>query len=531
MKKVFCLALLLSFAGPKSGATPPAQNSSPVRTPLPAIVLTELRALEETYVLLDAVAEKVWPGWSGYRDWPFEFTFDNGIRVLVGHPNPPKEFQVIGGLRVGGNAVAVDRSHETPLALNRPLSAGGGLIALGSRPDGTPVDIVNIGLRMPRTAADAQSVAEEVDTAQSETKILVYLHELFHGFQRRFVTARVGNLMYNADLEYAVWSNIEGIALDRAYAATDSAAAKERVKDFLVARALKRRSMTAMQQKQESSDDVLEGTATYAMVRALEVIKAGGFRSKLAPSDDPEYHGFAKVDALIDDYRKRLRDAAGEHQYPKMKCYDYGCFQALLAERLTPGWQGRVQKGEFIDAILAGTLTIADADRVSVEERLQSDYPVAQVRADAAKFIDGRDAAWAQLKARTGRTYIVDLKGTGTYPPPPPKSATAYRLGIMTLFPAAFPGVKLDEVEMSATTVPAMTDQIYYVKVVDTQPAAHKQAYAVAGTKLPDGTYANAVVTTPVFTLKAPKVRIKETSMRVKIQVLARVSPAPGTTH
>jgi len=38
-----------------------------------------------------------------------------------------------------------------------------------------------------------------------------------------------------------------------------------------------------------------------------------------------------------------------------------------------------------------------------------------------------------------------------------------------------------------------------------------------------DNAYKNAVITTPLFTLKAPKVRIKDSAKRVKIWVLSRV--------
>jgi hypothetical protein len=511
MKKLLCVALLLLAAPPIRATARPA---------LPPVVTNELKALEETYALLDAVAEKVWPGWTGYRDWPFLFTFENGLRVLVGHPNPPKEFELVEGVRVGERTVAVDRTRETALPLKGPLGGGGGLGSFGMTASGSPVQVVNISLRMPRPG-DLEKAATEPPT--TENKVLVYLHELFHGFQRRFVTARVGNLMYNADTDYAVWSNVEGIALERAYAETDNAAARERVKDFLVARSLKRRSMTELQQKQESSDDVLEGTANYAMVRALEAIRAGGFQPKLTTTDDPNYHGFANVDAMIEEYRARLKEAAARHENPKMKCYDYGCFQALMCERLFPGWQDAVQKGKFIDAVLAAKLPIGDDERVKIEQRLRDDYPYAAVRADAAKFIDARDAAWNQLKARAGRIYIVDMKGTGQYVSGLADTKGAYRLGLVTLFPSAYPGLKLDDVEMSRASVPSVTDQLYYVKIVDTQPASRKQPYSVTGTKQPDGTYTNAVVTTPLFTLKAPKVRIRATGNRVKIQVLARV--------
>jgi hypothetical protein len=43
-----------------------------------------------------------------------------------------------------------------------------------------------------------------------------------------------------------------------------------------------------------------------------------------------------------------------------------------------------------------------------------------------------------------------------------------------------------------------------------------------------DGTYVDAVVTTPLFTLIAPKLRVVGHANRVKIQVLARVKQVPA---
>jgi len=525
MRRSICLAFVLLGCLSVPAMSQRVASDSPT---LPPVVVRELRVLEETYTLLDAAADKVWPGWTGYHDWPFQFTFENGLRVLVGHPSPPKGFELVEGLRIGDRPVTVDRSAVTPLLLTGPFSAGGGLLSYGTTAAGARVLIVDIKLRMPRPGEDLE--AAQMPT--TENKILTYLHELFHGFRQSFVRAPVGNLMYNADTDYATWSNVEGLALDRAYGETDPAAARERLKDFLVARALKRRSMTDEQQKEESSDDLMEGTANYAMVRALEVMKAGGFQPKLTAADDPAYHAFKNVDAMLAEHRAALKSVAARHEYPKRKCYEYGCFQALLAQRLVPGWQPRVQKGEFIDAVLASKLAIADDERPKIEQRLRDDYPYAAIRADAAKFIDARDAAWNQLKTRAGRTYIVDLKRTGqavttlTARTAAPR-APSYTLGLMTLFPSGFPGFTLDEIQVSATTVPALTDQLYYLKVVDIQPATREQPYSVTGARQADGTWLNETVTTPLFTLKAPKLRIRETGDRVKLQVLARVA---GTT-
>jgi hypothetical protein len=101
--------------------------------------------------------------------------------------------------------------------------------------------------------------------------------------------------------------------------------------------------------------------------------------------------------------------------------------------------------------------------------------------------------------------------------------AGAYRLGLLTLFPAGYPGFTLDAVEMSPVKVPCNTDQLFYFRAVDTDSPSRRQALAVTGRRQADGTYVDAVVTTPLFTLRAPKVRVVETGNRVKIQVLARV--------
>jgi hypothetical protein len=226
---------------------------------------------------------------------------------------------------------------------------------------------------------------------------------------------------------------------------------------------------------------------------------------------------------MLAQYRDGLKKAASRHEDPRQKCYDYGCFQGLMCERLFPGWQASVGKGESIDAILASKLPVGDDERPAIEQRLQKDYPYAEIRADASRYIDARDAAWNDLKSRKGRTYILDFKTITQYVAGLVDTKVAYRLGLITMYPSAYPGFKLDDIELSRTSTPAIADQLYYLKVVDTAPATNRRPYTVIGTKQADGTWVSATVTTPLFTIKAPKVRIRETATRVKIQVLARV--------
>ena len=507
------VTLVLAFAA--------APTAGPAPAALSPVVVNELKALEETYRLLDAVAQKVWPEWTGYRDVPFLFEFENQLQVLVGHPNPPATFEVVPGLTIGAHAVAADRSKMSAVKVEPPLIVGGGPNNFGTTVDGTPAYTVRISVRSVRSAGDART--EDQQPPRTEEKVLLYLHELFHCFQRGRIQPRFGNLQFNPDAAFATWSQIEGLALERAYKAADAATAREHIKEFTVARALKRQSMTDLQRNEESADDVREGTATYTQLRALEIIKSGDFKPGLTNAEDPYYHGFAEADRIIASYAQRLAKAAAKHEDPKMKCYDYGSVQCALAERLVPGWQQQVEQGNAIDAVLANAIPVADTERADIERRLRGDYPYEDVRGGATAFTQARDTAYQTISSRQGRVYIVDLKPVRQYVEGLAGMAGAYRLGLLTLFPAGYPGFTLDAVEMSPVQVPCNTDQLFYVRAVDTESRSRKQALTVTGQRQPDGTYVDAVVTTPLFTLKAPKVRIVETGNRVKIQVLARV--------
>ena len=126
--------------------TPDAPAASQPAAPafvLPAAAAVELKRLDETYRVLDAAAAAVWTGWSNYREHPFLFGFENGLKVLVGHPNPPRGFELLPGVAAGGRNVYVDRSQMSSLEIRQPLSCGGGIGALGEV-GGRPVTVIDM---------------------------------------------------------------------------------------------------------------------------------------------------------------------------------------------------------------------------------------------------------------------------------------------------------------------------------------------------------------------------------------------------
>ena len=142
MRKVFLLFILILFTLNIYGFTNRDESFR-----LPKAAETILKQLEETYHVLDTVSEKIWQGWTNYKDFPFLFEFENRLRILVGHPNPPEDFELLEGRKVSGKNVFVDKNKIVPMELTEPLRGGGGILPYGTTEDGKRISVVSISLR------------------------------------------------------------------------------------------------------------------------------------------------------------------------------------------------------------------------------------------------------------------------------------------------------------------------------------------------------------------------------------------------
>lgn len=474
---------------------------------LPVPVRAELKRVEEMYRVLDVTAAKIWPGWDDYRSIPLLFEYENGLRVLIGHPKPPSGFVLVPDTKVASRAVFADFSHISPKPITGIQRGGGGASPFGEGPDGAPVQVVRIRFR-PDQGPEEDRIGE-----RAEQQMLVYIHELFHCFQRAKLNREMyGNLNYNPDTTYAVYSEIEGLALERALGAGDNAAlARQYLGDFAAARKKKRsESMTEQQANQERWEEFMEGGATYAELRTLELLRSGGFEPQLR--GDAEYSGFKDLASLNKVYADRMSRAITDSKHARKRFYYYGASQALLLDRLYPDWKKDV---EFFDQEIERRFP------ASSMARLETEYKVAEIAKRHGPELEARDNAYRAIKSRSGRVYVIDFKKVTQEVSAVAKPPKEYQLGMSLLWPDGA-GIKFDEVEVSRLAVPSMSEQLYYVRAVDTAPASGKP-WSIEGEAQPDGTYRRALVRTPVFTVKAPHVRVLETKEFVKIQVLARV--------
>jgi hypothetical protein len=88
------------------------------------------------------------------------------------------------------------------------------------------------------------------------------------------------------------------------------------------------------------------------------------------------------------------------------------------------------------------------------------------------------------------------------------------------MYMRGLPAVRIDGTEISPISVPVEGNHLHYFKVVDTAPKPGAPPYTVSGHPAGDSIYENAVITTPLFTLRTPLVRIEETKDRIKFAIL-----------
>jgi hypothetical protein len=290
---------------------------------------------------------------------------------------------------------------------------------------------------------------------------------------------------------------------------------------------MKQASMTELEQNQEREDDLMEGTAVYSTTMALELMKSG-YKPLIGFADDPFFFGFSDVKPYLEKELDALVNGRSDSMEAKMKCYQYGCFQALLLTRLFTGWQeGFFQGKKFLDQTIQEKLGLSAADIEAGAEKLKTAYPFAELKAKHDRVILKRDEALRLIQERKGRVYVVNFKPTGEYLAPKSKEKP-YRIGLIYIFPKGIETIDIRDVHFTGMISPIIQDQLYYVKWVDihdppagsSSPKRYELKYS---RREGEDVYVEAEFKTAGFAIKAPKIRIQDSAARVKITVLSKI--------
>ena len=140
--------------------------------------------------------------------------------------------------------------------------------------------------------------------------------------------------------------------------------------------------------------------------------------------------------------------------------------------------------------------------------------------------IEARDNAFKDFDAQKGRKLLVDFEPTREFPHTSDYAAKSFMKtfprdqGILRyIYPEGFKSLSVQQVLIEGKGLPLEGRELYKVGFVDTKGSGYK----VSASKVEDNVYTDAVVVTDGFTLKVPKMEIKEKDGNVIFVVVSKV--------
>jgi hypothetical protein len=285
-----------------------------------------------------------------------------------------------------GKAVFINTENRTAAEARPPLFAqrarGGAGIQLEMAQPELPLPEAERSAALEALLKDESRPDAPFDLAprgDSDSHILMYVHEHFHGHQARVQHRGLGDEGLSGlkvNVEYPDWSRVEGLALRRAYLEVDDAAAREYLKDFVVARAIKRGKITSAAAAAESQIADVEGPASYVSLKTALLLRDSGDRPGIGRAKDPYFYNFSYVNGYIDNImRKGMDFAFSMPKDDRRKYYLYGAYQCFLLDRFSPGWKrGFLEKGKDLDVMMADLLSLTSAEKEEIAQRLPTRY-------------------------------------------------------------------------------------------------------------------------------------------------------------
>ncbi|GIK67529.1 MAG: hypothetical protein BroJett018_53230 [Chloroflexota bacterium] len=327
-----------------SGQTPPTL------TPLELAHIAEIRHVLTTY------AADVWSGWEDnlppllFRKGDFDY--------LIGHPDPPAEFEPVPDLQLDGEAVWRMAGHVTPAPVATAWPVGEVWAAT------TPV-------RDEFQAAVDELLGEGVVVLDDVAFIRAVVHEAFHAYQMNHYGGpeHLPEFTYTSDLTWLdTLTDEQRLALDTGLVAegqalnealSDEATEAEihaALGEFLRLRTERRANLPDEATAFEWAVEWTEGAARYSDTRLM--LLAGSL--DYVPSHEATAVNltYPSSDDVWEDFRAQLGDILSIPGGYRDRFYVLGAAQLFILDRLTDDWQSRLwEEGAAVEDLLADYLT------------------------------------------------------------------------------------------------------------------------------------------------------------------------------
>jgi hypothetical protein len=192
-----------------------------------------------------------------------------------------------------------------------------------------------------------------------------------------------------------------------------------------------------------------------------------------------------------------------------------------------PGWQKTVPaENTYLFDIIVNRLRMSEEDLLQTTELLGAKYDQKALFAKHNPPLEARDNAFRAYDGQQGRRYLVDFEKTGEFPFPSDQDAKKYLKlfpfdqGILRyLYPEGFKTLAVQEVLIEGQGLPLEQRELWKIGFVDAKGSGHK----ISASKVENNVYTDAVVITDGFTLKVPKMEVKEKDGALIFRVLSKV--------
>lgn len=339
MLRIVCLIsfLILVLAGPIYAQSPDTL------TTIELAHVTEIRHVLATY------GNDVWPGWG--ETIPPLLLRKGDSDYLIGHPEPPDDFEIVTGLSVDDEIVYRLNGHLTP----QPIAS---VWLVGDRWS------VAIPVRDEFQGIIDQALGPGVVVLDDATYIQTIIHEMFHTYQ-----FSVGNpdlftgddgvadgeawiVQHGSDLDTS--HAREGEALRAALEADTIDDVRQFVAEFLRLRSARQGGHPPEVAEFEQVTEFTEGLARYAEISTILFAGASGDDAGLA-------FQYPLTDEVWSALLNQLSDPASVPGSHRDRYYVLGAGQAFVLDRLMPNWHERaLVDGVPLITLLAEALTSAE---------------------------------------------------------------------------------------------------------------------------------------------------------------------------
>ncbi len=348
-------------------------QSLPTHSQDPAVFADEDQNLfYEANHLRQELGGQVWPGWEKAKYIPF-VAYNEAYAFLIGTVDPPSGWNQPGKLEKKGAAwEQVPGSNANPAGYyrqpvaNAPQAIGAFTVRIGDTwaaalptYEWYQAEFFN-GMRqqLPPVVKDVFPFALTRNTLLGGTDryISTQLHEAFHAFQASQVLNRMLVAEGTARLEDSypwddqkseqAWQN-EADLLKKALKSISNDELKSYTRQFLAQRQERRKatSLSLAFIDFERQREWLEGTAKYAELTSGHLAATTPGYQPLEAAGFKDYRGFEQF------YQLQL-DQVGT-QKSETRFYYTGMAQAILLDRLLPGWKDRALTNAFLEDLLA----------------------------------------------------------------------------------------------------------------------------------------------------------------------------------